>query len=580
MTIAHRWATSASSEGVDAAENSDTVTLGPPGQQPSVWVELEEAGILGAAATISTPLGGLITDSMRAGLERVFKRLSDGGYEFHFRKFDETDSWQSTMDDLLKNAPAEPGDRAASHPDMKQRLVINSLDDLRFVDAVTGGEATLTEAELERKQFIEKVQAAGQNLNHDDDEPNAITHPAVLLQRLGKPDSRVYYHPAEDRPVGFKSEEGWKSVDFFYYDGSADALKHPELAQQLKAIPSRGWTIRDGSSKSTPFRHYLYEGTGEDLSLDRGRRFKMKVPSGDLDRIDPYLADLDELEEYFPKTMDPVLNRHGESGLAAQAAREVLAAGDKFPVKVRLAVYSELHGAVMSGRGHNSNQFARMKNLLKDMVERADSVSELALMTQAVTPMLEARGVPAIREAQRALEEMDLLSGFPRDDEEQARYFKLVAACGSFTAAKETESLIAISHPQEPEAGLALATELGSWLDEKTKGGLPDHYRTLLARRLPEETVESAGERYSRLLRLLAARDNQSQAPALFAQVQKEAGGDLAKTEELTSELLDQLTNDISPSEALKRVLDPAAAPDIEIEEDLIMIGGILLERD
>lgn len=545
-------------------------TCAPSAVNP--WPELKALGLVAGTALVPGPIGPALTASARAGLESVFGRLEKAGAKFYPDNWTRNEPAKVALQ-FVESRNSQFGNAMGIRIPGYEAVTLESLDDLRRLDGTLGlGESVLTAAEQRQLDYRHELDGAGINLIADRDKPASQVHDGGVLVRLAQ--GNWLYASVGGASKGVKGPDDLYSLAFFADAGRDLGLERPEWAARLKQAEELGILLH--TDKTVDARSlYAFGGDVTKTGLREG--LLVSTTAAELERPEALKTRLEAVESAYAGILAPVLEDWKRSDLATQALESAVGPPeDKFPMEERMAVYAALLGATMKGRGHEENQLTSLARLFGAMTSRAEDSFHLARMAEAVIPRLRDQGTAGIKPAQKDLELVLATPGAPQWRDKTLVLMKLT---GSADAALEATDLIRMQEPaNRPRHEQALRDLAGS-LPVGERRHTVQHYRTMLANRLEEDTLEGVSARYLELLRGLAPHDAQGSARDVFATLQARADGRPAQADQLVRSFLSHLVVAPSVEGALRTTVETPLRGGVQEQGNVIVVGGIPIRR-
>ena len=502
------------------------------------WRSLEARNLLGRENTAKEKLDDVLEPADWVALDSVLDGIEERGYEFRMGG-EAVDSSQFV--EYLKGR--QPGDlrgvRVAS-PGAAQWWV-DELDDLRLLDATTGGAASLTATEEELLVLETGLREKGVTFGVGyGDNPPALT--PDLVDRLTSPrrsdeNLKTYYGGGVGRTV--RDLDDFRALAYFQGVGSSEGLEAPQVAQGLQQLTHEGWTITGSTAKLDPFEAYSRNRSGrEEPRLTKGSELSLPVvevtTSGTAGSL------LSQLEEHFPATLEPLARKYNAPKSRIETVVDLLMqAPERVPMKSRLEIYTRLDEALNHSLQRKELRPHNLKKLFLQLVQRDSNAPGFQELIGGCARLLRDYGTDGIGRAMDFESEVPALSRAIAPPVAEFMRLNGLGLVGALTDQKD---------PSPAAERLELAADLNRVLSDKENENVLHHYCAAVAFRIEGEPLKRAGARYRMLLEQLSGAQ-QKQAPAHLYRLRTAAEGEPDKADDLVGEFVRALLLGKTPSE-------------------------------
>lgn len=607
--VAARAAAPAPAPLATPAAPADAVTLSgaTPSSRAWLWTGLATARLLGGAA-VGGPLGAALSAQQKTAIREVLGELHGQGLKFFVDKGMLGGVFSSryqdrTPDEVMGLIEAGPADFEAKlwvRRGDEEAQKLRSLGTLQQLDAFYGnGDPAALDNGRDAKA-LRNLEKAGwsfyRSANAYNTREEERTDALGAWRSLGadkdlilrKPDGS-YVHSTGKGRLG--------SVDYFEGTGDASNLANPELGAKLKELEGKGFGVKaDGYPYSEQGLRGAYTSLelGHPVTISLGTLTLGQANGQRPEDLDQAVAKAQESVDLYETVLKPDVEADrlypSFVGLVLQALMQPVQGLD---LQERTEMFQELSRAARSGPDKGRSLEQQTRNAY-DTYEKIRKAGHTGLEFQnAVTLAAGLLTQVGYAHFQRALdhltEEIPASTPFPEARRErETQFLRLLRVTGDVDGALAAlEALEVRLGDEDAEARLQSLEKIArAGKNEKDYSAAAVDYRTMLASRLPGQSLEDATEAYTLLLGSLSRAGHAKEAGPTWRFLQDGLRfghftdkDSKAAVDRYLSTLL--LTRD--PEEARKKLLEPLSADKepgkIEDGDSSVNVGGIVLPK-
>lgn len=545
------------------------------------WPALRAAGALGSFDAVPTPMGSLLQGSLGEAMKESLGRVCAAGRGFHRLSFFGNDKPQ-TPSQVFKALRKGNVDGLYINPPGYVGRELTSLEQIRACDVLaTENPDILFPEERQTYDKLAQLHATGQV----ETELKYLRRMAVNAQNEN---FRSELTVAGNR-LTVESQEDIDRLLFFYADGTGDSLGDPDTNEILRqaekaglklAIRGHGYTANNAyriSRYGRPHQHPI------EVSRDEG--VGIRVP---LQRLTD-LKGLNEELERFETVRDRVLTPLIKTGYLRRTELPdiIFEESPGLPREVRVSTFGELASECIKASPKFREARDDQRGVLGDtpadiaakFLQHAVGSGNFVRMASTALSLVRSHG------PEQALEKMAkvgeaLQRSYPAGllRERAGELFnRLFEAVPSAEAALEGAELVEIpSGPETLDQRIEAFQILGQKSPPAALHRTAANFRTLLARRLPNESLSAAATKFASIIAVLPEAE-QDFAPSIFSTVQSKANGQVERADELAERFVKNYLTTNSLAESI-RAAEFTDHINISSDGDFVDIGSFTLQ--
>jgi hypothetical protein len=343
-------------------------------------------------------------------------------------------------------------------------------------------------------------------------------------------------------------------------NGSSLGIEDGDRLRRICTAMKQDWIKKDKAL-------HVYRDHKKPMPLDVDEKLPaMIVTEADLDNVPVVAKAAQDYKDAYKRYMLPVITPLGFSS-SCQFHQEVHSLEGTLPLEARIESF-----AILAKAG---GPYQEVQDLHRDLIAACPSGIEAVKRATVLASHLQKKDIAGAR---KTLEGLSNLNRNPKSE----LYEELRAATGSHVAAQAGVNMVRIPTHCTPSGAESLEERKGVYirisqaLPESARDQTPEVYQELLINRHTDEPLSKACDRFCTLLTACAATGCPMLAPALYEIVQENPAEGLdekiarfGKAIAIGSPLPDALSQ-----------LEPKVAQSIQVEDDYVIVGGIVLNRN
>lgn len=532
------------------------------------WPALEKG--LTAARTVSVNGTGALAPVM----EQALQRYTSAGCTFH------TDSFKP--DPMLSHdavLSVLEGTSVKVAFDSGAMVRLKSMADLRILDGMVGlGPQVLEPGEKEFLQVWDSLGSRGYAPRHYGSDPVDARADKLDGLRDFRNSSSITLEDPSKETVTAKSLDELKALDYMS-GGSEWPLADLDKARTLRNASQAGQIFYRYGNPRAPYDQY--KNTEPEIWVGRAGTPRIAVTLEELKDQKATDELLEQARDFHQGRLKTIYEQLKVTDNPPPIPRQWTDMRRKFTPTVAEAAAAELLQAAALGGQSSSYNVDKVWALAGRMGEFARDDYQLACLARGLAPILENQKQ---EDAERA---MLRLVTFEREreltDEEQTTLLTLVNGTRSIGAATEGMDLVRIPLTGETlEEREQVFLNLGQHLSPTQNHRTAEFYRTVMAEKLPADSLATTGNRLGRIHHACQAEHREDKALGAFRAIQRqlrEKPHTAEQAEEVVQKFLSALLLGRDVKGALAAAEEGKTASGVQEGERQVIIGGVRVPR-